>query len=64
MNATLQFPLDKLTEEQIEHIYRASLHLLEAGVKFDTGVGLGTIDWSLDWSLRGAELVPVETTVR
>ena len=57
MNATLQFPLDELTNEQRDHIYKAASHLNEAGIYFDTGAGCGSLDWELDWSLKGAKLV-------
>ena len=50
----IRFP--KLSEEQREHLYKASSELDKAGVVFDTGAGCEGNDWEFDWSLRGADV--------
>ena len=50
------------TEEQLKHIFDAEDSLAEAGITFDTSHSLDengnwlTREWSLDWSLQGAEI--------
>lgn len=55
--ATLRFKIE--SDEQLENIFKAEKLLLKAGVSFDTGylTEEKIREWSLDWSLEGAELV-------
>jgi len=46
-----------LTDDKLEHLFKAEDELRKAGVSFDTGCGCGARDWELDWSLKGAKLV-------
>ena len=45
-----------LSKEQMEHLHKAEMELLKAGVSFDTGYNFEskTRDWKWDWSLKGA----------
>lgn len=54
---TLKFKI--ISEGQLDHIYEAIKELGKAGVDFDTGylTQEGIYEWSLDWSLKGAELI-------
>lgn len=56
-NATLKIPIT--SDDQLKHIQKARSELLKAGISFDSGCDLqkGIIDWELDWSLEGAELI-------
>lgn len=49
---TIRFP--NLSQEQRNHLYKASGELEKAGITFDTGVGCEGNDWEFDWSLKGA----------
>ena len=49
---TIRFP--NVSDEQRNHLYKASGELEKAGVIFDTGVGCEGNDWEFDWSLKGA----------
>ena len=53
----IEFP--NLTDEQREHLYKAEVQLMKAGVTFDTGTNLQSMvrDWEFDWSLKGARVV-------
>lgn len=46
-----------LSEEQLEHIFKARDELGKAGVIFDTGHDLvnNIHNWEFDWSLKGAK---------
>jgi len=56
VEATLKIPVDGMTKEQFESLFKAEEYLRKAGVSFDTGMGCGNRDWELDWSLKGAYL--------
>ncbi len=51
------------TKEQLGHIFRAEEELGQAGITFDVGHSMDDEgkwlerEWSLDWSLKGAEVV-------
>ena len=47
------FDTEKLSNEQLRHIFDAERSLRKAGITFDTGGGHGTRDWEFDWSLDG-----------
>lgn len=53
----IEFP--KLSEEQMEHLFKAEKQLLKAGVSFDTGYVFvkKRRDWEFDWSLKGAKVI-------
>ncbi len=50
------------TKEQLEHILKAEEELAMAGITFDVSHAVGENgcwlerQWSLDWSLKGAEV--------
>ncbi len=48
----------KLTEKQLEHLFKAEKELKKAGVRFDTGFNLEKDErvWELDYSLKGARI--------
>lgn len=54
---TIEF--EKLTEEQLKHLYKAERQLLKAGVSFDMGYEICERKriWEFDWSLKGAKVV-------
>lgn len=56
MSVRVSFP--DLNEEQQKHIFNASKELGLAGVTFDSGYNVleNTIDWELDYSLKGAKI--------
>jgi len=56
-NITIEF--NKLSEEQLRHLYKAENQLKVAGVTFDVGIDHETKTriWELDWSLKGAKVV-------
>jgi hypothetical protein len=47
-----------LTKEQLEHLHKAEMELLKAGISFDTGFDFcsQTRDWEFDWALKGASV--------
>jgi hypothetical protein len=48
------------TSEKMHKIFEVEKLLRELGVDFDTGTDFAYRDWCLDWSLKGAEIFPVE----
>ena len=53
----IKIPIDKFTDEQWKHLYKAEDELGKIGIKFDTGCGCGHRDWEFDWSLSGAKVL-------
>lgn len=52
--AVLSIFIDGMKKENVKKVFKAARLLNEAGVKFNTGMGFGDIDWIFDKSLEGA----------
>lgn len=55
----IQIPTEQMSVEQCSYLFKAEKYLSRAGVRFDTGMDLGTKarDWEFDWSLKGANVL-------
>ena len=62
-SAVVKIDLSKMTEAQAKAFWEAEQKLIEAGVKFDTGMGIkdGVREWFFDETTRGLVKTEIET---